>query len=406
MLIKRLKEKIKSNRLLYNTLRKLKMFYFRVIKQKTIGSFFRILKIKNNKIVVNNFNGKGYGDNPKFIVNEFLKKDNNLDIVWILSKENMNCELPKDIRKVKHGTYKHLYELATAKIWIDNVRKYFWPIKRKKQFYIQTWHGGIALKRIEKDVEDKLDKYYVDYAKKDSKNIDLLVSNSKWETELYRKSFWYNGKIIEFGLPRNDLLIKKEFHKEIKENVKKALNIAETTKILLYAPTFRKSMNTNVYDLDYKKICNALSKKTNEKWVCLLRLHPNFSNEANNTNDENVINVSQYADITELLIASDCLITDYSSVSFEFAYQLKPVFLYANDYEEYVQDRGFYFDYFNLPFKASRDQKELLNDIECFEYDEYKNKLEDFYKDVGLQETGRAAEIIADEIIKEVKKNG
>ncbi|HEM4403762.1 TPA: CDP-glycerol glycerophosphotransferase family protein, partial [Streptococcus suis] len=111
---------------------------------------------------------------------------------------------PKGIRTVKYGSIKSIYEWMTAKIWIDNVKQYY-KLKRKGQYYLQTWHGGVSLKRVEKAVEDSLDIGYVNASKIDSTIIDAMISNSNWQTNDYKTNFWYNGPIFEFGLPRNDI---------------------------------------------------------------------------------------------------------------------------------------------------------------------------------------------------------
>ncbi len=105
---------------------------------------FRIFPIKKNKVVVINFYGNGYGDNPKYICEELIKTHEELDVIWLVNK--MDDVFPNQIRKVKYKSIKAIYEMATAKIWIDNARKRKYVIKRNGQYYIQTWHGGIRIK--------------------------------------------------------------------------------------------------------------------------------------------------------------------------------------------------------------------------------------------------------------------
>ena len=121
---------------------------------KYVGAIFRLLPVKKGRIVAENFFGKGYGDNPKYIYDELLINPE-LELVWLI-KKNTDTEFPVGVNVVKRGTLKELYYLATAQVWIDNSRKHYGIRKRKGQMYIQTWHGGIALKKIEKDVENSL----------------------------------------------------------------------------------------------------------------------------------------------------------------------------------------------------------------------------------------------------------
>ena len=399
-LIYRLKnEKILSliNKAIYKT-------YIDLFKGIIVGTFFRIFPIKKNKIVVCSYHGKGYGDNGKAIIDELLKldKEEKLNIIWALNKDNYNTDsLPKRVKKVKYESYRHLYDLVTSKVWIDNSRKLFGPIKRKKQFYIQTWHGGIGLKKVEKSALDSISLRYIRKAKKDSKYADLFISNCSLQTQIYKDDFWYNGEILEIGIPRNDILINKNTHNEIKEKVFKELNISINYKIVIYAPTFRKNENLKAYNIDFEKLLTKLNEYTGENWKCLIRLHPNITEKSSNISFNNhIIDVSKYPDLYNLMIASDMLITDYSSLMFDYSYLKKPIFLYASDIKEYLDDRGFAIDLNELPFSISKSNKELFNNIKNFDKEQFTFDVENFYKKVGLKETGQASFKIAEIIYK------
>lgn len=358
--------------------------------------FLRIFPINNRKIIITNYSGKGYGDNGKYIVQEILGRKLNYDLVWIVNV-NSEKEFPKQIRTVQYGSLKAIYEEVTAKIWIDNCRKSSLVKKREGQFYIQTWHGGIALKRIEKDVETKLSNEYVENAKHDSAMADLFISNSKFCTELYRSAFWYDGEILECGYPRNDILI--NCHHYTKHKVFRCFGLDDDTKIILYAPTYRADHNMDVYALDYNQILRALEKKDGCNWMFLVRMHPNISGMADAvTYNEKVINATHYDDMQELMGASDILITDYSSTMFEFMLMQKPVFLYATDLEEYILERDFYFDIFSLPFPLAKSNEELIEYLISFSKVQYLNGLISFANKLVLMEAGKAAKKIVDRI--------
>ena len=112
---------------------------------------------------------------------------------------NWNKQFPQEVRTVKYESLKGLYELATAKIWIDNSRKTFYPLKRKEQYYIQT-SRSLGIKKVEKDAEDTLSKNYIN-VKKHSKMANLFISNGNHISNLYKNSFWYNGEILVSGSP-------------------------------------------------------------------------------------------------------------------------------------------------------------------------------------------------------------
>lgn len=372
----------------------------RSLKRGNYLFFLYLLPVNPRKIVISSYYGKPYGDNGKYIIEEINKTENNYDIVWLLKKEYEDeANFPDNVRIVGYGSYRALLELATAKIWIDNCRKMICPPKRIKQFYIQTWHGSIPLKKVEKDVEEKLSPGYVDSAKHDSKIADVFLSNSKFCTEIYRKSFWYNGRVLEIGSPRCDVFFRENNDVDIK--VRDLYNIKSDAKIVIYAPTFRADGNLEVYNIDFKKLIEVLENKFGGEWIVLIRLHPNISNKADLiTYSERLINATNYNDMYELLSISDMLITDYSSTMFEFSLNYKPVFLYCSDIAEYRKDRDLYFDLEKLPYKIAEDNTQLIQSIKDFDEEEYRNKVHLFYKELGIQESGNASV----EVVKLINK--
>jgi CDP-glycerol glycerophosphotransferase len=370
------------------------------MKNKIIGAILNFLPLNKKKIVICNYYGKGYGDNAKYIVEEIIRQNIDYDVVWLLDKKLMGKrKFPRGVRAVKYGSLKGLYEMATAKVWIDNCRKVFYPPKRNKQFYIQTWHGGIALKRIEMDVQDKLSPIYVRFAKKDSQIADLFISNSKFCTEMYRRAFLYEGEILECGSPRVDILFKGG--DAIVEKVRDLFGIEDEARILLYAPTFRKDFGVDCYDIDFASLLNVLEDRYGSKWYVFLRLHPNIPSDiklANSCHIKRIIDVSCYDDLYELFLACDILITDYSSVMFEFSLLQRPVFLYASDVELYKQDRDFYFDIKALPYPLSENNQELFDNIRTFDEGDYLKKLSKFMKQLDIYESGVASEKVVEKI--------
>ena len=118
------------------------------IVARIIASYlFRVFPVKNNKIFFSNFDGKGYGDNPKYICEGLIDSGYKYDIVWEL--DDFNETLPDNIRKVRHNSFSALFESVTAKVWIDNYRKNIWFRKRKGQLYIQTWHASHQCRQLQ-----------------------------------------------------------------------------------------------------------------------------------------------------------------------------------------------------------------------------------------------------------------
>ncbi len=368
------------------------------ILKKIIMLFMSLIgKINNNKIIFINFNGKGYGCNPKYIAEELHKRNKKYNLIWAV-RDMDDKTVPSYIKKVKINRLRFFYDMATAKIWISNVRLPEYIHKKKNQFYIQTWHGGVALKKIEAAVADKLSKEYVKSAKKDSVMTDLMLSNSSFCTKMYKSDFWYNGDILECGSPRNDLFFRKNIN-NIKKNIFNKYNVSKNKKVILYAPTFRNSDEYNYFSLDFKKLISKL----NDDYVVFVRLHPNVQNN-NYEFNSSIINVSDYGDIQELLIITDILITDYSSVMFEYLNIGNQIYLYVPDLNDYIDERGFYFSYKDLPFPILCSSDELIKSIKDNKYKDYTNAKKKFIKELNLMDDGCASSRVCDIIEKKIKE--
>ena len=348
---------------------------------------FRVIKIKKNKIVIMNYYNKGYGDNSKYIVEELLKSKEKYDIVW--TTENIQS-LPQEIRSVKPKTIKWIYEMATAKIWINNTRFELYVRKRKGQFYIQTWHSALRTKKIEMDAVEDLGDYYKRMMKKDSKYIDLMISGCDFSYDIYKRAFLYNGSIEKIGTPRCDVFFDKEKSNHIKNEIQEKYGIEKNKKIILYAPTFRNDESDTSVFMKYQYV----KEKLGEEYIVLVRMHPNSKIKINNENN-NIINVTDYPDMQELLCASDILITDYSGCCFDMLIADKICVLFIKDLEEYTKkNRKTYFTMEELPFPKVKDEDELIKKIKEDKFEDYYIEKEKFKKRIGLYENGTAAKKI------------
>jgi len=310
--------------------------------------------------------------------------------------------LPQNVRFAQYNSLKYLWELATAAAWVDNSRKNPGIRKRDKQFYVQTWHGTAALKRIEKDAEDNLDEFYVAAAKNDSKLANVILSGCRFFTELCKKAFWFDGEILECGSPRSDALFNVSEDKKLE--VKKRLNVPENKKIVLYAPTFRADENLECYNIDFLAALDALFEKTGDEWVFCIRLHPNISEKADFIKySDKIINATNYPDLYELIPVCDLVISDYSSVMFDAGIINKDVILFVNDIDSYAAERNFYFDVRKLPFPVAENNQELLDVIKNFDNDKYLKELDYFNTEVvAFCENGTASRTVAERILKEI----
>lgn len=372
---------------------------FKKMRLKLYREYYRHIPLKKNKIILWANSFKQYGCSPKYITEYMLKNyPNKFDLVWVFEPDASIPEgLDKRVRIVYYFSLEYLKELHTAKFIICNMRTgdaYYWK-KRKEQIYIQTWHSSLRLKKIEGDAEEHFSKEYIDSCKVDSKKIDLLLSGCKFSTDIFKRAFWYNGKIMECGTPRCDIFFNNT--DTTKKKVFEYYNIQEECKLILYAPTFRSNKPSDFLGMDFERLKEILGNR----WIVGARLHPNV---LANTIPEGAISMSKYPDMQELIVASDILITDFSSCMFDMAIAGKACILYAPDLEEYLEnERGLYFNIKDLPFPIVKNMNDLDKTLKEFDYDDYHKKLNEFMSRVGCFERGYASERICEFICQNIK---
>lgn len=366
----------------------------------SIIRIFNCFPIRNNKIFLYSYYGSQYGCSPKYI-SEYLVNNysNKYDIVWAFNDIDSKKYI-EGIRKVKVMSLRYFYELCTSKVIITNFRTTEIFKKRKNQYYIQTWHSSLRLKQIEKDAENTLPLHYVEMAKRDSEKLDLLMSGCKFSTDIFKRAFWYEGEIFEHGTPRNDLLFEKT--DRINNKIKDKLKIDRNKKIVLYAPTFRKDNDLTVYNLDYSRIISKLSEKFEGEWIFLVKLHPHLILKSKElVCGNNVLDVTTYDDIQELLGVADILVSDYSSLIFDFVLTERPCFLYVPDLDKYIEsDRRLYFDINELPFISVKNNNEFVKEIDSFNQIKYKKNLDKFNSKIGSFENGQCCRELEKKIDK------
>lgn len=377
-------------------------FVYKVLRRLTwyIG---RLLPIDNNKILLSSYYGRGYSDNLKYIAEELLK-DKKYRLIWVVNDEEEASTLPEGITPCFKDSIDYVYQITTSAIWIDNCRKEV-RYKKKRQMYIQTWHGGGPGKKCEQDVETKLSKEYVKASKKDAHITDIMISSDRFVTNLYHTSFWYSGPVAETGCPRYDILFKKDHSVEV-EKIRQFFNLEEGTSYILYAPTFRRDLNFDVYNLDYARVIETFEKKFSKKYVVLVHLHPNVATKFTQLEyNKQVINATVYPDMQELMAASDALIGDYSSVNYEFSLMKKPVFRFAVDIDEYRNDRDMYLGMDEYPYSLADDNDKLICNISLYDEKKYLERLEEFFIKVGTVFNPHASKDCAD-LIRDYYKSG
>ncbi len=354
---------------------------------------FEALPLQRNKLFIDCYDGMGYRCSCKYVAKYILEHHLPIEIVWKKRKQ-FSSGLPEEIREIDVESPYYLKELYTSKFILTNV---VCNKVRPEQYSIWMWHGTpfklVGAAPYEKTEENKkrFQKMY--------SGIDLFVSNCRVSTEAYRNDFYYKGEITEWGCPRNDILLSPGHRGD---SIKSKMGISEEKNVLLYMPTFREDMASSFshYDLDIENVLKALRNSFRKDFVFVYRFHHWLYGQPECMGYYNEgINATMYEDTQELLLMSDVLITDYSSVMWDFSLMRKPVFLYQNDESEYKAARGFYRSPEEWPYPKAHSSEEMVRMIERFDDTDYQKKLDLYFNDNISYESGSASQKIAERML-------
>lgn len=345
----------------------------------SVYEFSKILPIKN-QITFATFRTTNLTGNFKHIKEEVEKRDLNIKFNYMFKK----------FRPTLFGKAYYLlhmihvgYTMATSKYFI--VDDYYFPVyvvkPRKGTKIIQVWHACGAFKKFGYDVLDKEYGASESYVKdvKIHSNYDAVVVSSREVVKHYASAFNMDAsKIYPIGIPRTDVFFSKDAINKGRQKVFKEFPMLKGKRVILYAPTFRGKGQTDVHfdmTLDLKQVSEGL----NEDTIFALKMHP-FVKTRFNEELSNIVDLSSYENVNELLMMADVLVTDYSSVVFEFSLMEKPIIMYAPDKDQYMKERDFYYEYNSfVPGKIVEDTESLIKELNSKEFDirkvqEFKHK--------------------------------
>ena len=407
----------KKNILFRKTFRKL-IYFKRKIKYL---KYYYKYDVDDKMIFFEAYNGRNYACSPKALYEYMIKnkKFNDYKFVWAFKNVNQHKILKnKNTIVVKTNSKEYFKYLSLSKYWIVNSLIDVSIKKKKNQIYLQCWHGT-PLKKLRYDIEVKgaVLNTISEIRKRndlDAIKFDYFISPSKFCTEKFISAFNLKklGKdniIVEKGYPRNDYLF--NYKKEDIDKIKKLLKLPKGKKVILYAPTFRDNQHTSGVGYTYNLGINfdKMQKELSKDYIILFRTHYFVSNSFDFSKyDKFIYDVSYYDDINELYIISDLLITDYSSVFFDFANLKKPMIFYMYDLDDYKNNlRDFYFDLNILPGPIVKQEDDLIKEIKNIDnYDElYHDKYIKFNKKFNYLDDGKSTERVVEVIFNETKKN-
>ena len=366
---------------------------------KIFLSFFKIFPTKKYIMFCTN-SGAGYYCNPKYIY-EYIYKDArflNYKFIWCF-KNPKRYEWLKNEKTIlcKYRSLKYYYYKVISKIYISNSIEGNEVPKKVSQYRIQTWHGGGSYKKVGLAEKEKSN-IYKKRTESNIKNTDAFISSSKVFTEqVIKNNFFYNGKVLEIGMPRNDILFKLDMHSKIKEKVINHYKIDKESLIVLYAPTWRYN-EKQLEQIDFNKLKKVLEEKYNQTVIILYRAHIHMKLKKY----ENLINVNDYEDMQELLIATDLLISDYSSSIWDYSFLKRPCFLFCPDLENYITRRGFIIDINMWGFPIAKSNSEFIEKVKTFDMDKFRNNMENHHRMLGSFEHGNACEKVTDYILEHI----
>lgn len=366
-------------------------------------------------VVFLSFHGKGYSDNPKAIF-ECMKEDDrfrDFKFIWFINKQKKDKIIIEGAKVVGYLSPLYFYYLAKAKFWVFNCKMPKYIVKKQNQVYLQTWHGT-PLKRLGHDIKvDANTTFYrsgLSYEQMcNSYNIDVarynyMISPNKFCTEIFQSSFGINReRLIETGYPRNDFITNA--NEEDVKRIKERLGIPFDKKVLLYAPTWRDNSYVAAgYTFELKADFHKWKETLGDEYVVVFKPHYLIINKYKD--DESLkgflYSIDASAEINELYVISDMLITDYSSVFFDYAVLNRPMYFYMYDFDDYRdQLRGFYLDvYSELPGKIYEQEEIMLDAIVKNDYD--FDYLKVFNERFSHAQTGDCAKKVVDILAKHI----
>ena len=345
------------------------------------------------KVVFASLSG-GISCNPKYIALELSRRRSDVDVVWLVEGRLKPGSPPHGMRAVPLWSWRGLREMATAKVLVENAQQMFLlnaVARRSGQVYLNTWHGSLGIKRL-----STAPRRVRGMASRLSANLDAVLTDSAFEEEVFSASLFPATPMLRIGHARNDVFFLPDGEKSsLRRRVLKAVGVADDERLALYAPTFREaSFFAEAGGLSFADWARSLEGRFGGRWRVAVRLHPHDARalgEGLFSLPGDVLDLSSYDDVQELLVAADACITDYSSLVFDYLLGGGPAFVFAPDKAKYDAGRGFCYPLEETPFPVAETEDALCANIRAFDAALYAERREEFLRARGCMEDGRAA---------------
>ncbi|SKA63161.1 CDP-glycerol glycerophosphotransferase [Eubacterium uniforme] len=370
---------------------------------------FSKLSMKNDWVCFESFLGRNYSGQPKYIYKYMLENcGNKYKYIWFVDNKNVKVTDGK-CKVVKRFSLKYYYYMNRSKYLVLNMRQPKTVPIRDEMIICATWHGT-PLKRLGFDMEDvhSATANHKSFVKTNSARWNYMLSDNPFSTEKFQSAFLVKrSQILESGYPANDIMY-YDNKDEIAADLREKLGIPKDKKTILYAPTWRDDDYTEGGHYNFKLALDLdrLKKEFGDEYVVLLRMHYYIIDSIDLSSlSDFAIDVSSYSDISELYLISDMIITDYSSVFFDYANLRRPVIFYTYDYEKYKDVlHGFYLDmHKDLPGPILMTEDEVIDAIRNIDKvnEEYKERYDEFCERFCCLDDGHASQRVVETVFKD-----
>jgi putative glycero-phosphotransferase len=360
------------------------------------------MPVNKNRVLLINDMSPHYNDNLKYIGDELRKRNKGIELIYAgYSLDCVDSLKEKQIKPVQLNSLKYFIYGMTSRVLVTNSGGISYLPLNRNQYVLNTWHGGGAYKKMGIDAYEDTPMFRKDMALA-SRETDVLLTTCKRFKYAYCKAMLESPeKFWDIGMPRNDIL--KNGDKEKREKIRRELGLGLEDRLVLFAPTYRKQnddyFNDSIaisYGIDEMRICNALKERFGGDWIFAYRYHPCIVNKQNIDSSNNVIDLTDYDDMQELLLAADVLINDFSSSMWDFMLTGKPCFIFAKDLQHYIDTTDLYTPVSEWPFSIAESNEELVENIKKFNEKSYAVDCKRHYDLLEGCETGEATQIVCD----------
>jgi CDP-glycerol glycerophosphotransferase len=366
---------------------------------------FRRLPVQRGLAVFESHMGKQYSDSPRYIYEAAVAAGLDrlgLKPVWSYAAKRPEG-FPADVRLVRRESWRYHFDLARAEFWVDNQGFPRVFARRRETTYVQTWHGT-PLKRMGFDSPalERASAAVRRQHKAMMRRWSALLVPSEYFVETFVASYGYEGTLVRKGLPRNDLLVRGVDDDWVLAK-KRELGLPTDRRLVLYCPTFRDRARRLETPYELPLDLELMRRSLGDDLFLLVRTHYLDNLKLSNRYAPFAADVSKHHDVTELMLLADVLVTDYSSVMFDFANTGRPMVFFAYDYEDYVRDeRGTYVDLPDIaPGPVVGTNEELIEALLAVDKNVavYADRYDAFRDRFCTYETGHAAEDVVERFL-------